>query len=100
MAAQNLSREEVIDRILAAFRQYGYEGASLGRLSEVTGLGRSSLYHHFPNGKEDMATAALNSVAAWFSENVLAALEGNDPPKKRLKRFSAKLSEFYKDGTA
>ncbi|HEY8100193.1 MAG TPA: TetR/AcrR family transcriptional regulator [Burkholderiaceae bacterium] len=99
MTSQNLSREEVIDRILAAFRQYGYEGASLARLSEATGLGRSSLYHHFPNGKEDMAAAALDSVATWFSENVLSALQGTDSPKKRLKRFSAKLSEFYKDGT-
>ncbi|MGZ3236668.1 MAG: TetR/AcrR family transcriptional regulator [Burkholderiaceae bacterium] len=100
MTTKNLSREEVIDRILAAFRQYGYEGASLAKLSEVTGLGRSSLYHHFPNGKEDMATAALDSVAAWFSENVLSTLEGDDAPKKRLKRFSVKLAEFYKNGTA
>jgi TetR/AcrR family transcriptional repressor of lmrAB and yxaGH operons len=99
MPTKDLSREEVIDRILAAFRRYGYEGASLARLSEATGLGRSSLYHHFPNGKEDMASAALTSVATWFSENVLSTLDGNDPPKKRLRRFSAKLAEFYKNGS-
>ena len=56
--ASNLSKDEVIQRIVAAFREHGYEGASLSILSQATGLGRSSLYHYFPNGKTDMAQAA------------------------------------------
>lgn len=98
MPAANLSRDQVADIILAVFRRYGYEGASLARLSEATGLGRSSLYHYFPNGKEDMAHAAMASVGTWFAANLLSILNGGEPPKTRLKRYAAKLSEFYQGG--
>ena len=98
MPAAALSRDEAIERILVVFRQHGYEGASLSRLSAATGLGRSSLYHHFPNGKEDMAHAAMTAVGTWFGNKVLSALDGSDAPKKRLRRFADKLAEFYRGG--
>ncbi len=98
MSAATLPRDEVVNRILNAFRQYGYEGASLARLSAATGLGRSSLYHHFPNGKEDMAHAAMDAVSAWLHTNLMSTLDGTAAPKKRLRRFADKLSEFYEGG--
>ncbi len=48
--------------------QYGYEGATLARLSAATGLG-TSLYHHFPKAKEEMA-AVLNQKQQWFEEHL------------------------------
>ena len=98
MPAATLSRDEVIERILAAFRRYGYEGSSLSRLSEATGLGRSSLYHYFPNGKEDMGSAAMAAVGTWFTQNVLCTLDGRDAPALRLQRFASKLTEYYANG--
>ncbi len=55
MPAPLLPREEVLDRLAAAFRRDGYDGASIARLSAATGLGKASLYHYFPGGKQDMA---------------------------------------------
>jgi AcrR family transcriptional regulator len=98
MPAAVIPRDEAVSRILAVFRKYGYDGASLARLSEATGLGKSSLYHHFPNGKADMAQAALDSVRAWLAANVLSILEGDAPPEVRLRRFAAKYAEFYANG--
>ena len=54
MPAPLHTKEEVVERLLAVLRRDGFEGASLSVLSEATGLGRSSLYHHFPDGKSDM----------------------------------------------
>ena len=98
MPAPSLSRDEVVQRILAEFRRSGYQGASLSSLSEATGLGKSSLYHYFPNGKTDMAEAALEAVGIWFGEHVMPALAEDSPAEKRLKKFSAGLSEFYAKG--
>lgn len=33
-----MSRDEVIAQLAKVFRQYGYKGATLARLSEATGL--------------------------------------------------------------
>ncbi|HWW05739.1 helix-turn-helix domain-containing protein [Collimonas sp.] len=100
MPAATLTRDEVVERILAAFRRYGYEGSSLSRLSEATGLGRSSLYHYFPNGKEDMASAAMAAVGAWFTQHVLSTLNGHEAAAIRLQRFAGKLTEYYSNGMA
>ena len=100
MPVATLTRDQVIDRILAAFRRYGYEGSSLSRLSEATGLGRSSLYHYFPNGKEDMASAAMGAVGAWFTQHVLSTLNSREVSAIRLQRFAGKLTEYYANGMA
>jgi len=46
---------QLTDALTDVFRTYGYEGATLSRISEATGLQRASLYHRFPGGKEAMA---------------------------------------------
>lgn len=99
MPAPTLSREEVAQRLLAEFRRSGYEGASLSSLSAATGLGKSSLYHYFPNGKVDMGLAAIDVVGQWLREKVLPHLTSDAPPEKRLKRYFAAMSDFYEKGT-
>ena len=70
MPAPSISREEVLNRLTKTFRTYGYDGASLAKLSEATGLGPSSLYHYFPGGKEEMAQAVLNHANVWLEANI------------------------------
>jgi TetR/AcrR family transcriptional repressor of lmrAB and yxaGH operons len=98
MPAAVLSRDEVVDRLLTVFRRAGYDGASLAELAEATGLGRSSLYHHFPEGKADMAAAAMEAVGRWWHDHVLAPLREDGPPAQRLRRFGEALTEFYQGG--
>ena len=66
--------------IAEVFRELGYEGASLGRIGERTGLGKGSLYHFFPRGKEQMAEEVMALVNAWFVQNVYEPLEAGEPP--------------------
>jgi AcrR family transcriptional regulator len=47
-------------RLLA---QKGLQGASFAEVLELTGAPRGSVYHHFPNGKNEMVTAALDAVS-------------------------------------
>jgi TetR/AcrR family transcriptional repressor of lmrAB and yxaGH operons len=48
-------------RLLA---QKGLQGASFSEVLELTGAPRGSVYHHFPNGKDELVTAALDAVSA------------------------------------
>jgi TetR/AcrR family transcriptional repressor of lmrAB and yxaGH operons len=98
MPAAVLSRDEVVDRLLTVFRRSGYDGATLAELADATGLGKSSLYHHFPDGKADMAAAAMEAVGRWWTEQVLGPLRGEGTPEERLRRFGAALTEFYQGG--
>jgi TetR/AcrR family transcriptional regulator, lmrAB and yxaGH operons repressor len=92
------SRDEVLDRLLERFRVDGYDGASLAVLSETTGLGRSSLYHHFPGGKEDMAKQVLAHLDDILTRDILAPLADDRPPQKRLDAMIRAVAAFYEDG--
>lgn len=94
------SKAEVIDALAQVFRQHGYDDASLGRLSAATGLGKSSLYHHFPKGKEDMARAVLDAADVDLTALVLAPLRGSGAPADRLAQALSGLKTFYVGGSA
>jgi TetR/AcrR family transcriptional repressor of lmrAB and yxaGH operons len=98
MPAPLISRDEVVSRLLAVFQRLGYDGASLAELSRGTGLGKSSLYHYFPNGKEEMALAVLRRVHAWIEGKVVAPLQSQGSPKERLERMLDALDSSYASG--
>lgn len=93
-----MDRVETVQRLLKVFRQHGYEGATLSRISEATGLGRASLYHHFPNGKKEMAEAVLTYVNQWFKATVLEPLYSEGQPVERIQAMNTSLSQFYNCG--
>ncbi|HLJ64731.1 MAG TPA: TetR/AcrR family transcriptional regulator [Stellaceae bacterium] len=96
-----LSREQVVPVIRDVFRRHGYDGASLAVISDATGLGRASLYHHFPGGKEEMAEAALEDVAAMIDGRIITALRRREePPEARLAAMAKELMEFHEGGRA
>ena len=92
------SREEAIVQLVNVFRQYGYEGTTLARLSAATGLGKASLYHHFPKGKEEMAAAVLQHINAWCEDNIIASLRSPCEPIDRLRQMSQKVDQLYEHG--
>jgi AcrR family transcriptional regulator len=94
-SAANDDRSEVIAQLAEVFRTYGYEGASLTRITQGTGLGKGSLYHLFPGGKDEMAQAVLAHIDLWFELNVFAPLRENaaeaddDYPQRIAHMFDA-----------
>ncbi len=98
MPARSLSYEEVVDRLARVFREHGYEAATLKKLSEATGLGRSSLYHHFPKGKMDMGAAVLQTAGDWLQTQVIDVLNGPGAPRTRAQKAAQKLFDFYDGG--
>lgn len=88
----------MVGAIRDVFRQRGYDGATLAVLAEATGLGKPSLYHHFPGGKEDMAKAALDMVERSLEETFLAPLAADGTVSERLDRVFATLDAYYDSG--
>jgi TetR/AcrR family transcriptional regulator, lmrAB and yxaGH operons repressor len=91
-------KADIVRKLADVFRRHGYEGASLKLLSQATGLGRSSLYHYFPNGKEDMASAVLSSADTWSLEHLRPILESTAPPSEKARRLADALDAFYDGG--
>ncbi len=80
------------------FREHGYEGASLTRIGRATGLGKGSLYHLFPNGKEQMAAEVLAEIDAWFEENVFSPLRDEPDPRLAIRLMLARTDAYFLSG--
>lgn len=52
------SRDKLAWAAAKLFQQRGFHGVGLNEILKVTGLPKGSLYHHFPNGKTDLALEA------------------------------------------
>lgn len=98
MPTARISREELLNRLTQAFREFGYHGASIAELSAATGLGKASLYHAFSGGKQEMAEAVLDHVSARFDASVIECLRGDAPVRQRLTAMAMALSDFYDKG--
>jgi len=90
-----LSKAGLADRLTPVFEAYGYEGASLSLLAGAAGLSKASLYHHFPNGKRDMAAAVLARAGTRLQALVIAPLQGQGSPADRMAASLDGIARFY-----
>ncbi len=99
MALQTIDDDSLAESLFEVFRSRGYEGATLSLLSEVTGLKKSSLYHRFPAGKDDMVKAVVLYVSAQLHEHVIQPLlNSNESPEQRFSKMLTSVQAFYDDG--
>lgn len=98
MATHKVPEEEILDSLTGLFRDYGYDGTSLSRVMEATGLAKASLYHRFTGGKEEMGIAVMDRVSEEFVSGILAPLTGAGEPGERIRETGRRLWEFYGGG--
>jgi len=72
-------REQILAGAQRAFARYGYEGATVARLEEETGLSRGAIFNYFEN-KEALFVALVRRssdrfVEIWLEQGYRALLE-------------------------
>lgn len=98
MGVSKISDSDLFPKLNEIFRKHGYEGASLSLLSERTGLGRASLYHRFPGGKNQIVESLLKYVEDECMPLMLAPLNEAGAPIERLRLVASRIEEFYEGG--
>jgi TetR/AcrR family transcriptional regulator, lmrAB and yxaGH operons repressor len=79
------SRASMVRSAASLIRSRGVSATSLSDVLADSGAPRGSIYHHFPEGKRQLAEDAIR----WTSERVLAHLRAGAPrsPSEVLERF-------------
>ncbi|MDQ0511375.1 TetR/AcrR family transcriptional regulator [Ancylobacter amanitiformis] len=103
MARLVAERADIVPALGELFRTHGYQGTSLALISERTGLGKGSLYHFFPGGKEEMVQAVLAEIDGWFESEIFAPLrtgEGEDEmaARARIAAMFAAVDAYFRSG--
>ncbi|MEH2475267.1 TetR/AcrR family transcriptional repressor of lmrAB and yxaGH operons [Nitrobacteraceae bacterium AZCC 2161] len=91
-------RADILPVLGEVFRAHGYEGATLALISEATGLGKGSLYHFFPGGKQQMASEVLAEIDAWFEVNIFAPLRSAEDPARAIVAMLKGTEDYFRSG--
>lgn len=98
MAKTITERADILPALAEVFRAHGYEGATLALLSEASGLGKGSLYHFFPGGKEQMCAEVLAEIDSWFETNIFRPLLKGEDPEEAIAAMIAAVERYFKSG--
>ena len=91
-------QSDIVEDVARLFRANGYHGTTMSVVSERTGLGRSSIYHHFGRGKLEMAQRSLDVVDAFLLKIEATINEADNPAGARWDRIREMLRQYYEDG--
>jgi TetR/AcrR family transcriptional repressor of lmrAB and yxaGH operons len=91
-------RDSLLAIVAEVFREHGYEGASLSLIGAATGLGKGSLYHFFPGGKEEMAASVIAHIDGWFEANVFAPLRDAREPRAGIDHMLQATDHYFRSG--
>ncbi len=80
-------RDKMVEGAMALLAQRGLQATSFSEVLAATGAPRGSLYHHFPDGKDQLVAAAVEQAGAVLT-NALEAVAGQ-PAEAVVARFLA-----------
>jgi len=98
MARMVAERSDAIASLAEVFREHGYEGTSLAMIGKATGLGKGSLYHFFPGGKEEMVRAVLAEIGQWFEASVYSPLRERDDANTAIAAMLDETGKYFRSG--
>lgn len=94
------SRDTLVKSAIALIAEKGYHGTSMSDLENVSGLGRSSIYHYFKN--KEALLAEICSVSTRRQAQIARAIvEENAPAREALFRLiNALMTEIIRNRQA
>lgn len=90
-------KPDVIPLVTEVFRELGYEGASMSKITARTGLSKGSLYHFFPGGKDEMASEVLAHIDQWFTRQIFEPLEKNEA-RTAIDQMWREVDTYFQSG--
>ncbi|MCV7103642.1 TetR/AcrR family transcriptional regulator [Mycobacterium palustre] len=102
MPRPDRSRAALIDSAATLFRRQGYAATGLNQILEEAGVKPGSLYHHFPQGKQQLAAAVVHSQGAGIEQLLRRFLATGRPVADIVDRWvdllAARLAGDQRDG--
>jgi AcrR family transcriptional regulator len=74
------SRDAMIQGALTLLAQKGLQATSFSEVLKLTGAPRGSIYHHFPGGKDELVSEALQLLEKRTADEI-RALDGSSPKR-------------------
>jgi TetR/AcrR family transcriptional regulator, lmrAB and yxaGH operons repressor len=95
MSEELTTRDRLVNAAATLFRRKGYHATGLAEILAESGVPKGSLYHHFPDGKADLAKAA----ADWTAELLVRIIDDAFLPapgyREGMTHYCNKLGKLF-----
>ncbi len=102
MPRPDRSRDALIDTAALLFRRQGYAATGVNQILQTADVKAGSLYHHFPNGKQELAAAVVESAGGAIERLLRRFLDSEsavaDIVDAWIDLLSAQLASDRRDG--
>src|SRR5262245_45353192 len=87
------TRKRMVEIGAQLLRRKGYLNTSLVEIVEQGGLPRGSIYHHFPDGKPQLALEAIQHAAGEVARDLLEVAARASSPAEAIALYMQMLAE-------
>jgi TetR/AcrR family transcriptional regulator, lmrAB and yxaGH operons repressor len=103
MAAPPRHRGAIVRAAVTLFRRNGYAATGINEIAEVSGAPKGSLYHYFPNGKDEIAEAAIRFAGAGLVTTLEKLEKEHDSASAMIRAYCRLLAGWmaksgFRDG--
>jgi TetR/AcrR family transcriptional repressor of lmrAB and yxaGH operons len=81
------SREQIIEAASQLIETQGYHATGLNQIIQESGAPKGSLYYYFPEGKEELASEAVQHTGKRVTERIRSTLDASSAPAEAVRRF-------------
>ncbi|PFN99612.1 TetR family transcriptional regulator [Bacillus sp. AFS076308] len=89
------TKSMIIDTATTLFQQKGYISVGLNEILKTCNISKGSLYHHFPNGKEELLIACLKSMSESITTDIEDIFKRYQTTQEATLAMIEKLIENY-----
>src|SRR5436190_707205 len=87
-------REEILETATELFAEHGFSDAVTQALADRLGVGKGTIYRHFPS-KRELFLAAADRVMRKMQERINAHIAGIEDRLVRIERGIATFLQFF-----
>ncbi|MGW4033032.1 TetR/AcrR family transcriptional regulator [Streptomyces sp. NPDC004838] len=91
------TRDRIVRAASVLMQRQGYDGTGIKQISQESGATLGSVYHFFPGGKRELATAAVRHGDQEFSEILREILDSVPDPAEAVVACARSLADGLRD---
>ena len=87
-------RDEIITTTCRLLELQGYRATGLNEIVRESGAPKGSLYHYFPEGKDELAAESIAHSAAVITANIAGVMAAHDDAATAVVSFVRQLAGY------
>lgn len=92
------SRERMIEAAIVLMRESGLSGAGINEIVRESGAPKGSVYHFFPDGKQQIAAESVRIYSTRVQDFMDTALSGQTRPDAKIRALFDAFAERVEQG--